>query len=141
MNFDFSEQIKQKTNEELIEIFTHPKNYSPDFIALAENELVKRNVNIDNAKQERLKFEGENNQATYTEKSGSYLYIFICFLLALLGGLLGIYAGYIYSNSKIKDEHGIEYYVYDKQTRDLGKIIMWIGIAVLLFFLLRFCFS
>lgn len=141
MKFDFTEQVKQKTNDELIEIFTYPKNYNPDLVALAEEELKKRNVETDSAMQVRSKFEEDNKQVIVTGKPGSPLYIFICFLLALLGGFLGIYAGYIYSQSKIKDEDGVEHYVYDEQTRSLGKIIMWLGIGVLLFFLLRFCFS
>ena len=54
---------------------------------------------------------------------------------------MGIYAGYIYSNSKIKNSDGEELFVYDKQTRNIGKVIMLLGIGVLLFFLLKFCFE
>ena len=132
-----AEQIKQKTNEELTEIFINAKNYNPDFVALAEKELAYRNINVDSSKQIREKINDDSKEKLQAGKPGSSLYIFICFLLALAGGFLGIYAGYIYSQSKIKNGNGEEFFVYDEQTRKTGKGIMWLGIAVLLFFLFK----
>jgi hypothetical protein len=141
MNFDFTNQIKGKTNEELTEIFINAKDYNSEFVALAEEELINRNINVDSSKQIREKINQDSKQNLQTGKPGSSLYIFICFLLALAGGFLGIYAGYIYSQSKIKNSDGEEFFVYDEQTRNIGKIIMWLGIGVLLFFVLKFCFA
>lgn len=141
MQFDFTRQIKQKTNEELTEIFINASNYNPDFVALAEQELTARNINLDLPKQQRQEFKQTLNKQFEKEKSGSPLYIFLCFVLALFGGFIAIYAGYIYSQSKQKDETGKEFYVYNAQTRQLGTIMMWLGIAVLLFVLLKFSFG
>lgn len=141
MQFDFTRQIKQKTNEELTEIFINASNYNPDFVALAEQELTARNINLDLPKQQRQEFKQTLNKQFKKEKSGSPLYIFLCFVLALFGGFIAIYAGYIYSRSKQKDETGKEFYVYNAQTRQLGTIMMWLGIAVLLFVLLKFSFG
>lgn len=141
MQFDFTRQIKQKTNEELTEIFINASNYNPDFVALAEQELTARNINLDLPKQQRQEFKQTLNKQFEKEKSGSPLYIFLCFVLALFGGFIAIYAGYIYSRSKQKDETGKEFYVYNAQTRQLGTIMMWLGIAVLLFVLLKFSFG
>ncbi|MGN6214384.1 hypothetical protein [Parafilimonas sp.] len=141
MQFDFTRQIKQKTNEELTEIFINASNYNPDFVALAEQELTARNINLDLPKQQRQEFKQTLNKQFEKEKSGSPLYIFLCFVLALFGGFIAIYAGYIYSRSKQKDETGKEFYVYNAQTRQLGSIMMWLGIAVLLFVLLKFSFG
>lgn len=44
-----------------------------------------------------------------TGKAGSPLYIALCFVLALFGGILGIYAGYIYSKSKVKDVDDVNF--------------------------------
>jgi hypothetical protein len=120
MQFDFTRQIKQKTNEELTEIFINASNYNPDFVALAEQELTARNINLDLPKQRRQEFKQTLNKQFEKEKSGSPLYIFLCFVLALFGGFIAIYAGYIYSQFKQKDETGKEFYVYNAQTRQLG---------------------
>lgn len=137
MKFNFAEQIKQKTDKELIDIFINAKDYNPEFVKLAEEELAARHIPVDASKQVRDKNKTVNTYQLQAGKSGSPLYLFLCFVLALFGGFIGIYAGYIYSRSKIKDNEGQEYYVYNEQTRELGTIMMWIGIAVLLFFALR----
>ena len=141
MKFDFTKQITQKTNEELTEIFINAKDYNPDFVMLAEKELSVRNISVDTAKQVRDNISQQVKEQLQTGKPGSPFYIFLCFILALFGGLLGIYAGYIYNQSKIKDAKGEEFYVYNEPTRKQGRIIMWLGIMVLLFLLLKFCFA
>ncbi len=141
MKFDFTDQIKQKTDKELTDIFINARDYDPEFVRLAEEELSARNINLDASKQIKEKTLEVNKQQLQTGKSGSPLYIFLCFILALLGGVLAIYAGYIYSQSKIKDSDGNEFFAYDEQTRQFGKIIMWLGIGVFSFFVLRFCFG
>jgi hypothetical protein len=140
MKFDFTQQIKQKTNEELTEIFINAKDYNPEFVRLAEEELTARNINIDTSRQTREKNKEINKEQLQAGKNGSSFYIFLCFVLALFGGFLAIYAGYIYSQSKIKAAEGNEYYVYNEPTRQLGKIMMWLGIGVLLFLVLKYCF-
>ncbi|MEP6844722.1 MAG: hypothetical protein ABI861_01905 [Panacibacter sp.] len=54
MKFDFTNQIKQKTDEELTEIFIHAKDYNPEFVQLAEQELSARNISLDTSKQIRV---------------------------------------------------------------------------------------
>lgn len=141
MKFDFTSQIKQKTNEDLTEIFINSGNYSPEFVALAEKELVFRNVNPDLFKQKQQEVKQIAGKRFENERPGSPLYILICFIMAVFGGFIAIYAGYIYSQSKQKNAEGQEFYVYDAQTRQLGTIMMWVGIAVLLFFLLKISFG
>ena len=41
---DFEEVVKSKTNEELVDIFVNAADYQPEFLALAEAEVVKRNI-------------------------------------------------------------------------------------------------
>ena len=54
-NFDaeFPEQIKRKTDKELIDIYVNPHEYQPSFVELATGELGKRNINLDSYKQTR----------------------------------------------------------------------------------------
>lgn len=137
MKFNFTQQIKEKTSEELTEIFINAKEYNPDFVRLAELELNSRNINLDISK--RIKEDNKQimNEQLTEGKPGSPLYILFCFILALFGGLIAIYAGYVYRKSKTKNNEGQEFYVYNEQTRELGEIMMWLGVAVFLFFLLR----
>lgn len=133
-NFDteFPEQIKRKTDKELIDIYVNPHEYQPAFVELAIEELGKRNINLDSYRQAREQKRQKASKQIETGKSGSPLYITLCFVLALFGGILGIYAGYIYSQSKVKDIDGREFYVYDDSTRKLGKLMMLIGIIAII---------
>jgi hypothetical protein len=78
-----------------------------------------------------------DNEQLEIGKQGSPLYLFICFVLAKSGGLIAIYAGYIYSQSKTTGNNDETFYVYNKQTRELGNIMMCIGIGVFVLVLLR----
>jgi hypothetical protein len=137
MKFDFADQIKQKTDKELTDIYVNARDYNSDFVKLAEEELHTRKINLDSSAKQREKVEQIVTEELKKGRDGNPLYIFFCFVLALLGGLLGIYAGYVYSQSKIKTANGESYYAYNKETRQLGKMMMLLGVAVILFFLLR----
>jgi hypothetical protein len=137
MKFDFTDQIKQKTDKELTDIFINARDYNPDFVRLAEQELQARSINLDSSVKQKEKVSETLKEELKHGKDGNPLYIFFCFVLALLGGLLGIYAGYVYSQSKIRTADGESYYAYNKETRQLGKIMMLVGVAVILFLLFR----
>lgn len=137
MEFDFVSQIQQKSDAELNDIFINAKNYNPDFIRLVEQELHKRDISLDTSIQVREEIQQIDDEQLAIGKQGSPLYMFICFVLAIFGGLIAIYAGYIYSQSKTIGNNGQSFYVYNKQTRELGNIMMWIGIGVLVLVLLR----
>lgn len=137
MKFDFTDQIKQKTDQELNDIFINAKDYNPDFVQLAEAEMLKRNMNIDESKKVKEKVAELDMKQIEEGKPGSPLYIFFCFVLAIFGGIIAIYAGYIYSQSTMKTDDGREFYVYNDDTRVLGKILMGVGSAVILYYVLR----
>lgn len=138
-NFDaeFPEQIKRKTDKELIDIYVNAHEYQPAFVELATGELEKRSVSLDGYKQVREQKKQKVSRRLETGKAGSPLYIMLCFVLALFGGILGIYAGYIYNQSKVKDVDGHEFYVYDDQTRKLGKLMMLIGVIAIVVLAIR----
>lgn len=135
MQPDFTQQINNQTNQQLTDIYKNPSDYNPEFIKLVEKELQLRSIDLETYSEVREQNEELRKKQLQQGKKGSPLYIFLSFILALLGGLLGIYAGYIYSQSKVK-ENEEQYYVYDEQTRHWGKIIMWTGIGIFLFILL-----
>ena len=136
MKFDFSDQIKQKTDKELTDIYINARDYNPDFVKLAEEELQARNINLNGSAKQKAIVDQTAIDQLKEGKDGNRFYIFICFILAIFGGLLGIYAGYVYSQSKIKTDDGESYYAYNKETRQLGKIMMWVGVAAIFILLI-----
>lgn len=137
MQLDFAAEVAQKTNNELEDIFRNAKEYNPDFIRLVEDEIVKRNVNIDNIKQVHSQAAQIDKEQLAKGRDGNNLYIILCFLSALFGGLIAIYAGYIYSQSKTKTSDGEEFYSYNNQTRLLGKIMIGLGFVMFSYFIFR----
>lgn len=132
MKLDFTNQINQKTDNELLEIFANANDYNPEFVNLAEQKLQARNINIDALKQNKESAKQVNRKELEQGKAGSPLYILLGFVFAILGGFIGIYTGYIYSRSKTKTAEGDQYYVYNPETRQFGNIMMGVGIASIL---------
>jgi hypothetical protein len=140
MNENFASQISEKSDEELLHIFKRPEEYQSSYIELVEKELQKREVNHGQIKVELDRIKSENihrnqilDELVKDGEPGDPVFITLGFISAILGGLLGIVAGYIYSNSKRTSLSGAKYYAYDKRTRDFGSAMMIIGIVVLLF--------
>ena len=132
MNINFQDQVSAKTDEELLNIFANSDEYQETFVTIVEQELIRRNINFENArhqKEQKIKLIQEQYRKG---RQGDQVYIFLSFLSAFLGGLLGIVAGYVYSQSKHCDNAGVKYYVYNEKTRELGRIMMVIGTFVLL---------
>ena len=137
MKFDFTEQIKQKSDEELAQIFVNAKDFNPEFVSLAEKELKSRNISIDSSLQKKDIAADTDIEQLSRGKPGSPLYILLCFVLAIFGGIIAMYAGYIYAYSKNSDGSGNHFYVYNEETRQLGRIMLWVGAAAFIFIILR----
>ncbi len=127
MSIDFKEQVATKTDQELIDIYINPDDFQESFVTAAEEELNKRNVRLEQFKQKREQKEKIKNEQLEKGIQGDSLYMTLAFISAFLGGLIGIIAGYIYSQSKKEG-----YYVYNEKTRKQGKVMLAIGILVLL---------
>jgi hypothetical protein len=129
MDMNFQNHIATKTNDELISIFLNAEQYQPEFVDLAIEELNKRNVDISSCKIAK-----EANEITTLEKiangkQGSAVYISLGFISALLGGILGIFIGYTYAQSRNKEIGDGSIYIYNQNTRNLGTGMMLLGIA------------
>jgi|CXWL01.1.fsa_nt_gi hypothetical protein len=127
MNIDFNEQLSIKTDQELIDIYINPDDFQENFVTAAVEELNKRNVNLENFEEERekkMKIKAERQEKGVP---GNSLFLTLAFISAFLGGLMGIIAGYVYSQSK-KEGH----YFYNEKTRNQGRVMFAIGSLVLL---------
>jgi hypothetical protein len=127
MSIDFQEQITTKTDVELIDIYINQEDYQEGFVNAVAVELVKRNVSPERYQQKRKEKEVIITRQLEEGIPGDQAFIALAFIAALLGGFIGIIAGYIYGQSK-KDGH----YVYDEKTRKYGNIILAIGVFVFL---------
>ena len=127
MNTDFKEQVATKTDQELIHIYINPDDFQENFVSAVADELSRRNVSIERFKQEREQKEKIKTEQLEKGIQGDSTYVTLAFISAFLGGLIGIIAGYVYSQSK-KDGH----YVYNEKTRKQGKVMLAIGVLVLL---------
>ncbi|MBS1587518.1 MAG: hypothetical protein JSS82_18440 [Bacteroidetes bacterium] len=132
MDLDFSALAAEKTDAELTDIYLFPKKYQDGFFEAAKAELQRRGVDLaplDESK--RLKAAKETPPLVHEER-GERMHLFIFFLLAFLGGLIGIVAGHHYGYSKRNGLNGERYYEFDKDTRTFGRIIFFTGIAALI---------
>jgi hypothetical protein len=108
---DFSNVIKQKTNDELLEIHRSYYNYQKEFVIQVEHELKKRNVEFVSIDYEELKRqEPEKREQRKREKRtcaktslktgilwliGGVLVSIISFILAPEGGKYFIATGFL----------------------------------------------
>jgi hypothetical protein len=133
MKHDFNQQMSGKTNQELLAIFTTPDDYQDEFILAAKEELHKRNIDTTIYEQQQEQKEKLLSVQLANGKPGDPTLIVLGFISACLGGLLGIFAGYTFSQSKHKTKT-IDYYTYDEPTRKKGVLMMFIGALVFLAF-------
>jgi hypothetical protein len=132
MDFDFASQIAAKSDKELMDIYVNGGQFQERFVALAEAELEKRNVPLDHLRQIRTEKQKVSEDALFIGKQGSPLFIGFSFLVAFLGGIPGLIAGYIYNQSKQTNRNGDRYYTYNESTRKMGAYIMAVGFTVLM---------
>ncbi|MFT3901858.1 MAG: hypothetical protein QM727_01705 [Niabella sp.] len=132
MNINFDEQIALKSNDELIEIYTNSLDYQPEFAQLAEQEIIKRNIPLDAVRKIKDKNIEIEAQTLAIGKQGNPIYLTLIAIAAIGGGIISIIGGYIYAYSTHLDSKGEKYFVYNESTRKWGRIILWIGVAVLL---------
>lgn len=115
------------SSEELIELLHKAHEWSPGDVVIARRLLAKRGVDAD---EESITAKQQENLAAIREPvPGDKFMIAAGFLLALLGGLLGIALGWSYATLKERDATGKEFYRYDTRTRELGRLMMYLGIV------------
>ena len=128
---DFENQIKEKTDNQLSEIFINANKYQPEFIKLVELELVHRKIPIDSLKFIKEKQDKILDESLEIGKQGNPVWIIVSFISSLFGGLPGIVAGYVYAYSMHKNSKGDKYYYYNESTRKYGRWILIMGCTVL----------
>lgn len=126
---NFNEIVKNKSNDELLEMVYEFDKWSPEMLVSIESELANRNIlpkDIKSKKQELIKLEIANLSEG---KSASIIGMVVGWLTSF--GLLGIFIGYNYSFSKVKNKYsGEQYFKYDETSRKIGFYLFYASIIL-----------
>lgn len=128
---NFEKIIKEKTDNELIDIYINSQDYQPEFLAIVTVELESRKIPINPISHIKQQKEMLDEQNLELGRSGSQFWLIFGFIAALLGGLWGIGSGYNYAYSKHRSSSGKEFYVFNESTRKYGRWMLIVGILVL----------
>jgi len=128
---DFEEVVKSKTNEELVDIYVNAADYQPEFLALAEAEVVKRNIPLESLKSIREQKESIDERILEIGEQGNVFWILLGFLASLAGGAVGIIVGYNFAYSKRENLKGEEIFYYNETTRKYGRWMLTFGCLIL----------
>ena len=125
--------IEHKTTDELVSIYVNASDYKKEFEELSIDELKNRNYDIST-----LLVKNETEKMIIKEGvEGSH--IFLGYVLAVFGGIIGLIVALNYMNKKLQMANGEKLYKYNQNTRKKGRnmLVVWaisnlIG-AILLF--------
>lgn len=133
---NFSEIIRAKSDQELIEMYLDSKSYQPEFVQLLTEELQQRKLPIESLDIIKSKEEQTSDKALALGQQGNPIYLVLIAISALAGGVGAIIGGYIYAYSTQVDNSGNKQFVYNESTRKWGQRILGIGVVALLFTLI-----
>ncbi len=120
------------TNEELFEVLAKPDEWGPLDYTLAQKILADRDQVIDADLLSRMK--AERTVVLSQPEPTDRAWIIIGYVLAVLGGILGLLTGFILSTQKKTLPDGSRVFVYNDPDRRSGRWIMAVsclGLALL----------
>ncbi|GAB5528032.1 MAG: hypothetical protein Roseis2KO_59040 [Roseivirga sp.] len=118
------------TDEELKEIIINQSDYSSVMVDNARSSLLERNPDFDFTETDKAK-ETKFADRLHQERQGlraQTIGIVAAYIFALLGGIVGLGAGWFIETGKTIAVDGKKYYTYDDYSRRHGARIKWIGI-------------
>lgn len=121
--------MNEFSDEELTEVLHKASEWHPADVIIARRLLESRGVEVDDA-------ELEQKQAEHLEKRrqpipASAALIGAGFIFSFLGGLVGLGIGWSLVSMKERDVTGKTYHRYDHRSRDLGRCMIFLGLAAL----------
>ena len=122
--------LAELTDDELIEILVEEDKNTQLVVENAKQLLLERDPEFDfttvHARQYLESISDEKGEKAH------WGHLLIGYILALLGGLIGISIGWFIETGKKKSVDGNTYYTYDEPSRFHGRVIKWLGIACLI---------
>lgn len=134
---DASNFMADYSDEELKDILVNQVDYGRAMVDNARTLLLERNPQTDFSEIEQA---GEKEFASRLSKQQQGLRARIsglvaAYILALLGGIIGLGAGWFIQTGKTLAVDGKKYHTYDQYSRKHGERIKWIGIVSLIFWI------
>ncbi len=113
------------TDEELLEVVQKEDEWSKEDFILAKKLLHDRGKEITEAELEAFR---QQRLIDFRKPAkGETGWIAFGFLMAFMGGLLGVIIGWIHYSMKKTDPTGHRFYAYDEATRKSGRLMAVIG--------------
>ncbi|MCE7996582.1 MAG: hypothetical protein HEP71_31725 [Roseivirga sp.] len=125
-------------DQELKDIIINQVDYGQAMVDNARAVLLERNPQIDFSEIEQtreMEFANrlsKQQQGLRARTSG----IVAAYIFALMGGIIGLGAGWFIQTGKTLAVDGNKYYTYDQHSRKHGERIKWLGIVSLIFWTL-----
>ena len=119
--------LSNYTTEELRDIVLNPDEWHQDFVQSASEELKIRGIEVSNQEVQDVKEEKIRKQQIGEEPSQT-IYFFMWFF-AIIGGFIGIIAGYYYWRGKARGIDGRRYFMYTQSYRTKGLYMFLTGLA------------
>ncbi len=139
--------LNQFSNEELEEIFDKQEEWTIEDITIAQKILEGRGIKIDKKSIQDLRENSFNK--IQRGRSGSRFWI-VFYSLGIAFGLVttlfliiaGLGMSYYYAYGKNTDSDGTKYFIFDESTRQIGVIMLYGGIALIIieFLLISYIF-
>lgn len=112
--------------EELKEIVLNPEDWHEEFVRKATNELTRRGAEVAETEIRETREEKINQLEKGTEPNKKIYFFMWCF--SLMGGYIGIIAGYFYWRGKTKGVDGKRYFMYSEKYRNNGYYMFMLGL-------------
>lgn len=122
------------TDAELMEVLAKPDEWSEEDYLLAQQMLKERGHQVNDATLQNFKV--NRLEELRRPERADRLWIFIGYVSALLGGLLGIFIGWLYMTTKKLLPNGERVYAYDESSRREARRIFVFGVFALVVFVI-----
>jgi hypothetical protein len=119
-------EIKEMSEEELIDIVYKKDEWHEDFVMEAEKSLILKDILFNEETKQQLLIK-RNTELTLGMKA-DWRWIIVGYLYSFSGGYFGIMMGYFLAFAKTKDLLNKEYYAHHPETRVKGFIMFIIAL-------------
>jgi len=124
---DAEHYFNDYSNEELLDVIKSEDEWSPEDVVHARKMLQERKVEWN--EEEIFSINEAKRNAKDNPETVSTPNLIGGFVLALLGGLLGIGMGWYLMALKKDSRDGNRIFVYDEKTRKAGRLMLFVGVS------------